>query len=180
MNIWDDVIWSCKILYFTLNFCSTNLASIVLNLVAQSCPTLCDPMDCSLPGSFVHEDSLGKNSGVGCHALLQGTFPTQGSNPGLLHCRKILYHLRDHQPSPQMDKDELIYQHTSLNPREKEDLSSHLITQNSYFDKRVTRIQMSAFYWPPPREAPSFHLQDGWWWELRNNGNVLCATELYS
>ena len=54
----------------------------VLCLVAQSCPTLCNPMDCSLPGSSVHGDSLGKNMGVGCHALFQGIFPTQGSNPG--------------------------------------------------------------------------------------------------
>ena len=36
-------------------------------------------------------DSPGKNTGVDCHALLQGIFPTQGSNPGLLHCRQILY-----------------------------------------------------------------------------------------
>ena len=49
------------------------------------CPTLCDPMDCSLPGSSVHRDSLGKNTGVGCPALLQGIFPTQGSNPGIDH-----------------------------------------------------------------------------------------------
>ena len=41
-------------------------------LVPQSCPALCDPVDCSLPGSFVHGDSPGKNTGVGCHALLQG------------------------------------------------------------------------------------------------------------
>ena len=45
--------------------------------VAQSCPTLCDPMDYSPPGSFVHGDSPGKNTGVGCHTLLQGIFPTQ-------------------------------------------------------------------------------------------------------
>ena len=62
-------------------------------LVAQSCPTLCDPMDCSPPGSSIHEDSPGKNTRVGCHALLQGIFPTQGLNPGLLHCRQVLYHL---------------------------------------------------------------------------------------
>ena len=61
--------------------------------VAQSCVTLCDPMDCSPPGSSVHGDSPGKNTGVGCHALLQGIFPTQGSNPGLLHCRRILYRM---------------------------------------------------------------------------------------
>ena len=72
----------------------------VLCLVAQLCLTLCDTMDCSVPGSSVHGDSPGKNIRVCCHALLQGIFPTQGLNPGLLHCRWILYHL-GHQGSPQ-------------------------------------------------------------------------------
>ena len=49
-----------------------------------SCPTLCDPMDYSPPGSSVHGDSPGKNTEVGCPALLQGIFLTQGSNPHLL------------------------------------------------------------------------------------------------
>ena len=49
-------------------------------LVTQSCPTLCNPMDSSLLGFSVHEDSPGKNTGVGCRALLQGIFPNQGSN----------------------------------------------------------------------------------------------------
>ena len=57
---------------------------------AQSCPTLCNPTDCSLPGSSVHGIL---QAGVGCHSLLPGVFPTQGSNPGLQHCRQILYHL---------------------------------------------------------------------------------------
>ena len=39
-------------------------------------------------------NSPGKNTGVDCHALLQGIFPTQGLNLALLHCRRILYHLR--------------------------------------------------------------------------------------
>ena len=56
-------------------------------LVAQSCPTLCDPMDCRL---FCPWNSP-KNTRVGCHSLLQGIFLTQGSNPGLLHCRQILH-----------------------------------------------------------------------------------------
>ena len=43
--------------------------------VTQSCPTLCDPLDCSPPGSSVHGDSPGKNTGVGCHTLFQGIFP---------------------------------------------------------------------------------------------------------
>ena len=65
----------------------------------QLCQTLCNSMDCSLPGSSVHGNSPGKNTGVRCHALLQGTFPTQGSNPCLLRflvsCigRWVLHHL---------------------------------------------------------------------------------------
>ena len=73
-------------------------ALAVLCLVTQLCPTLCDPMDCTPPGSFVHGNSLGKNTAVGCHALLQGIFPTQGSNSCLPHYRRILYHL-SHQES---------------------------------------------------------------------------------
>ena len=65
----------------------------LLCLVTQSCLTLCDPMDCSPASSSVHGDSPGKNTGVGCHAILQGIFLTQGSNPGLPHFRQILYHL---------------------------------------------------------------------------------------
>ena len=73
----------------------------VLCLVAQLCPTLCNPMDCSTPGSSVHADSPGKNTGVGCHALLQEIFPTHGSSPGLLYCRQILYCL-SHQGGPRI------------------------------------------------------------------------------
>ena len=61
----------------------THFFIILTSEVAQSCPTLCDPMDCSPPASSVHGDSPGKNTGVGCHALLQGIFSTQGSNPGI-------------------------------------------------------------------------------------------------
>ena len=39
------------------------------------------------------QDSPGKNTGVGCHFLLQGIFPTQESNPGLLYCRQMIYSL---------------------------------------------------------------------------------------
>ena len=53
-------------------------------LAAQSCLTLCDPMDCSPSGSSVHGDCPGKNTGVGYHALLQGIFPTQRLNLCLL------------------------------------------------------------------------------------------------
>ena len=73
----------------------------VLCLVAQLCPTLCDPMDCSLAGSSVHGASPGKNTGVDCYALLHRIFPTQGSNPGLPNCRWIFYCL-SHQGSPRI------------------------------------------------------------------------------
>ena len=59
-------------------------------LVTQSCLTLCNPIDCSTrflcPWNFP-----GKNTGEGSHSLLQGIFPIQGLNLGLLHCRQILY-----------------------------------------------------------------------------------------
>ena len=58
--------------------------------VAQSCPTLRDPMDCSLPGSSVHGIFQARvlewgAIALGCHFLLQVLFPTQGSNSCLLH-----------------------------------------------------------------------------------------------
>ena len=59
------------------------------------CSALSNPMDCS-PGSSVHGIIQAIIFGVGCHALFQGIFPTQGWNPHplwLLHCRQILYHL---------------------------------------------------------------------------------------
>ena len=67
--------------------------------VAQLCLTLCDPMNCSPLGSSAHGDSPGKKTGVGCHFLLWGIFPTQGLNPGLPNCRQMLY-LLSHQGSP--------------------------------------------------------------------------------
>ena len=76
-------------------------------LVAQSCLTLCNSMDSSPPGSSVHRDSPGKNTGEGCHSLLQGIFPTKGLNLGLLHCRQILYCL-SHWGSPMYDKSSCI------------------------------------------------------------------------
>ena len=52
--------------------------------VAQSCPTLCGPTASLL----CPWDSPGKNTRLSSHSLLQGIFPTQGLNPGHLHCRQ--------------------------------------------------------------------------------------------
>ena len=66
-------------------------------LVAQTYLILCDPW--TLATSLLSPwNYLGKNTAVDCHSHLQGIFPTQGSNLGLLHCRWILNHLR-HQGS---------------------------------------------------------------------------------
>ena len=76
--------------------------------VAQLCLTVSEPMDCSPPGSSVHGifqarvlewGAIAFSTGVGSHSLLQGIFLAQGSNPGLPHCRWILYHL-SHKGSP--------------------------------------------------------------------------------
>ena len=80
-------------------------SSNIAHMYHLSCALCCAVLSCvwlfrphSLPGSSVQGYSPGKNTGVGCHALLQGFFPIQGSNPGLPHCRWILSHL-NHQGS---------------------------------------------------------------------------------
>ena len=69
----------------------------VLCLATQLCPTLCDPIDCSLPGSSILGDSPGKSTGVGCHALLQGSPQSRDQT----QVPRVLYHL-NHQGSPRI------------------------------------------------------------------------------
>ena len=67
----------------TFNLCDTSARIALLCVCAklvQSCPTLCDPVGCRLPGFLCPWESPGKKTGMGCHALLQGILPTQGSN----------------------------------------------------------------------------------------------------
>ena len=64
--------------------------------VAQLCPTLYDPMDCSLPGSSVHGIFQARVLEWVAISFSRGSFLTQGSNLGLLHCRQMLYHLSHH------------------------------------------------------------------------------------
>ena len=99
--------------------------------VTQSCPTLCDPMTC--PTRLLCPwDSPGKNTGVGSHSLLQGIFPTQGLNPGLLPCRQILYHL-SHQGSPC---------YTSVHKKHALKTDKEKVTMVS---KQQTRLEASCF-----------------------------------
>ena len=97
--------WQLSYISFVKSL-TKSCAYAVLCLDPQSCLILCDPMDCSPPGFSVHGDSLGKKTVVACHTLLQWIFLTQGSNPGLPHCRWILYCL-SHQGS--LNKVLLIY-----------------------------------------------------------------------
>ena len=73
--------------------------SFVLCLVFQLCPTLCDSIDCSLPSSSVHGDSPGKILEWVAISSSRGSSQPRGLNPGLPHCRCILYRL-SHQGSP--------------------------------------------------------------------------------
>ena len=70
-------------------------------LVTQSCLILCDPRDCSPPGSLVHGIFQARILEWVSLPFSKGVFPTLISNPGLLHCLQILYHL-SHQGSPTM------------------------------------------------------------------------------
>ena len=118
-------------------------ACAVLCLVTQFCLTLSDPMDCSLPGSSVHRDSPGKDSGVGCPALLQRIFLTQGSNPGLPRCRQILYHL-SHQGSPRiLEWVAIPFSRVSSRPRDRTQVSR---VAGRFFTIRATR---EAYFYLP-------------------------------
>ena len=99
------MLWRNDVEYFyhTSNFANLSLLvkiCALLYFVTQSCLTLCDPMHCSPPGSSVHEDSPGKNTGVGCHSL-PGGLPNPEIKPMFPNCRWILYHL-SHQGSPRI------------------------------------------------------------------------------
>ena len=70
-----------------------------VGLVTKSCLTLCNPVACDPTRLLCHGVFSGKSTRVGCHFLLQGIFPTQGSNFGLLHW-KVDSLLVSNQKSP--------------------------------------------------------------------------------
>ena len=95
---WKDAVspWSPRMCTHWLVFCLLSLAQETLwqLLVRWKC-------DLRSHGLSSQWNSPGQNIGVGSHSLLQGIFPAQGSNPRLLHCRRILYQL-SHQGSPRI------------------------------------------------------------------------------
>ena len=89
--LWRWTLWvlTSFVLVYAIHLAFLGLLAFFLAACVHAeslppCQTLCDPMDCSPPGSSVHRDSPGKNTGVGCPALLQGIFLSQGSNSHLL------------------------------------------------------------------------------------------------
>ena len=106
---------------------------ILVCLITQLCLTPCDPMDCSPPGSsreILHGNFPGKNTGEGCHALLQGIFLIWGSNPGLLHCRWIVQSPR-HQGSPVLLPGEFHGQRILSGYKQSNMSDSHTHTQSN-------------------------------------------------
>ena len=76
-----------RVTWFPLQCSPVLTLACVKTLVTQSCPALCDPMDYIAHQALLSMRFSGKNTRVGSHSLLQGTFLTQGLSPGLLHCR---------------------------------------------------------------------------------------------
>ena len=98
----------------------------VLSLLAVPC----NPMDCSPQISSLHGDYPGKNTGAGCHALLQGIFSTQGLNPGIPHCRLILY-CWSHQGSTRI-LEQVAYPFSRGTSLPKIELGSHALQVDSF------------------------------------------------
>ena len=121
--------------------------------VAQSCLILCDPMDCSL------RNSPGQNTGVVSLSLLQGIFSTKGSNPGLLHCRQILYQL-SHKGSPSCKgcgNGSIEQQKRSSNPEWSKDIKQ--IIDDIVVVQLLSHVQLFATPWTAAHLAsPSFSI----------------------
>ena len=138
-----------KLLIFWPGRCQVSLVSnnisvisiLMMSLVAQwlSHVWLCSPMDCNPPGSSVHGGSPGQNTGMGCHALLQGIFPTQGLNSGLLHCRQILYSLSHQERLRTLEQVACSFSRGSSWPRDWTQVSC---TADRFFTTWATRASI--------------------------------------
>ena len=117
--------------------------------------------DCSPPGSSAHGDAPGKNTEVGCLALLQGIFSIQGSNPGLPHCRRILHRLSLHRSPYRQIKcalglwelstnKKIIFVLIKLNckkPEEQNLRSRVLLTSCKYQGEIKEKLKMGLWTW---------------------------------
>ena len=89
--LWLDSTVSLKCEFQDISFDCLSRSRVIYEFLYESRSVVSDSLQPR--GLYSSWNSLGQNAGVGSLALLQGIFPTQGSNPGLLHCRWILYQL---------------------------------------------------------------------------------------
>ena len=127
--------------------------------VTQSCLAVCDPRDCSLPGSSVQRYSPGLNTGVGNWSLLQEIFPTQGSNSGLLHCTWILYHLR-HQGSPSEERSANL---PNRYPKTTPQLNTHCFPRKTFAIIKMCFLRLKPHYLPGQKIRASSYT---WYWKI--------------
>ena len=142
--------------------CNRSLIEVIV-LVAWLCLTLGNPADQSTR-LLCPYDSPGKNTGVDCHSLLQRIFPSQRSNPGLLHCRQILYHLSYREG---LQKPNSEWNNLSLQERSFPHLHSRLQMQDISYTSTVHILpillpRLSTIRKPPFKERnfPSSDFQN--------------------
>ena len=116
-------------------------------LVTQVCPTL-QPHGLYLARLLCLWDSPGKNTGEGCHALLQGIFPTQGSTPGLftlLRWQWVLYHQR-HLGGPPPPHTSFIFSHKSSNKITSSPFFLNLTTNKRPVNQHSGRLKLTRSF----------------------------------
>ena len=91
--VWGNGLRSELCFHEVFALCWPKSSPRVASEATQSCLTLCNPMDCSLPDSSVHGIFQARVLEWVAISFSRGIFPTQGSNLGFLHCRQMLYHL---------------------------------------------------------------------------------------
>ena len=147
----------------------TALYAALRRQVTQSCNSLW-PHGLSPTRLLCPWDSPGKNPGVGGHALLQGIFPTQGSDPGLPHCR-ILYHI-SHQGSPRI-LEWVVYSFSKgtsqpRNPIRVTCIAGGFIT--SWATREAHGIMGLYLHWETKKNSLWFAL---WWWSVTESATSL-------
>ena len=125
---------------------------------------------------FCPWDSPGKHTGVGCHDLLQGIFPTQESNPGLLHCRQMLYQL-SHQGSPGIL--EWVAYHFSRGTSRPRNRNRVSCTAGVVFTNWTTQDRIQLVFCPIPLSSWSSPFRPGTMavegWEPRQDAKLTWA-----
>ena len=123
-------------------------------------------------------NSPGQNIGMGSLSLLQGIFPTRGSNPGLPHCRHILYQL-SHKGNPSQTQSHILLLHLcGLSKISKSTETENRLVIASNWGKGGKRIDCQRA-WDIFLQWWEYSRVRLWWW-LHNLVNIVEITELYT